>query len=98
MLLVEHKFNTSCQSFTTWFLGIEKKNIALGLWMNKQLLNILCGKFFQEVNKLAFILIKQCCNLFMSYYYLVSLHPLLDPQSIKVDVGPLLVQCFEINI
>jgi len=25
MLLVEHKFNTSCQSFTMWFLGFEKK-------------------------------------------------------------------------
>jgi hypothetical protein len=77
MLLVEHKFNTSCQSFTMWFLGFEKKGkkerFALGLGINKQQLNMLCGIFRKSTSWLSF-LIKQCCNLFMSYYYLVSFH------------------------
>jgi hypothetical protein len=88
MLLVEHKFNTSCQSITMWFLGFEKKGkkrFALELGINKQLPEHVMWHF-QEVNKLAFILIKQCCNLFMSYYYLISLHPLLDPKASKMTL------------
>jgi hypothetical protein len=57
MLLVEHKFNTSCQSFTMWFLGFEKKEkkrFALGLGINKQLLNMLCGIFRKSTSWLSF--------------------------------------------
>ncbi len=61
----------------------KKKRFALGLGINKQQLNMLCGIFRKSTSWLSF-LIKQCCNLFMSYYYLVSFHRLLDPKASKM--------------
>lgn len=57
MLLVEHKFNTSCQSFTMWFLGVEekeKKRFALGLGIDNQLSNMLCRIFMKSTSWLSF--------------------------------------------